>query len=140
MSNRFLNPIGGLLTAVAVIGLTPSVSLRAAPVRLSFPPNAYNAGSGVLPVQSRPYGLTYSEWSARWWQWAFSLSIDHSPLFGKADCGTGQSGPVWFLPGATVGGPTPRQNCTVPPGKALFVSIINAECSDLEGSGTTEGE
>jgi hypothetical protein len=28
----------------------------------------------------------------------------------------------------------------VPASKALFVAIINAECSNLEGSGTTEGE
>jgi hypothetical protein len=96
--------------------------------------------ASVPPPQSFPYGMSYGEWSARWWQWAFSLPIDHSPLFGTADCGAGQTDHVWFLPGAAVSGPTPRQDCTIPPGTALFVSIINAECSNLEGSGTTEGQ
>jgi hypothetical protein len=78
--------------------------------------------------------MSYGEWSARWWQWAFSLPLDHTSLFGTADCSAGQSGPVWFLPGAPVGEQGPRQDCTVPVSKALFVAIINAECSTLEGT------
>jgi len=94
----------------------------------------------VFPVQSRPFALSYGEWSARWWQWAFSLPNDRSPLFGTAACSAGQSGLVWFLPGAAVGEPGPRQDCTVPFGRSLFVALINGECSNLEGSGTTEAE
>src|SRR5689334_15805444 len=86
-----------IAVAVAVIGLIPAVSLAADPH--SFPPVIGNAGPGVLPVKSSPYGMTYGQWSARWWQWAFSLPIDRSPLFGTADCSAGQSGLVWFLPG-----------------------------------------
>lgn len=141
MSNRLSKRIScALLTAVAVIGLMPEVCLAAVPGVRSLPPDIGNAGPGVLPVQSHPYGMTYGQWSARWWQWAFSLPTDSSPLFGTADCSAGQSGSVWFLPGATVGQPGPKQACTVLAGKALFVAIINAECSNLEGSGTTEGE
>ena len=65
-----------------------------------------------------------------------------------ADCSTGQSDHVWFL-GATftqanaaaapvVAGP--QRSCTVPPGTFLFVPIINAEASTLEGNGDTEEE
>jgi hypothetical protein len=96
--------------------------------------------ASVAPAQSNPYGMSYVEWSAAWWQWAFSLPLDHSPLFGTADCSAGQSGHVWFLPGAVVGGATPREDCTVPTGTSLFVAVINAECSNLEGSGNTEGQ
>jgi len=99
-----------------------------------------NNNSSVFPVQSRPYGLSYGDWSALWWYWAFSLPNDHTPLFGTADCSANQIGPVWFLPGAPAGEPGPRQNCTVPPGRSLFVALINAECSNLEGSGNTEGQ
>ncbi|MEP6533846.1 MAG: hypothetical protein ABJF23_00905 [Bryobacteraceae bacterium] len=136
MTHRFSHRIGRfLVTAVTVIQL-----VQAAPLGGRMPKYASNADPGVLPPQSRPYALTYGEWSARWWQWAFSLPVHKSPLFGTADCSEGQSGPVWFLPGAALGGPTPRQDCTIPAGKALFVAIINAECSNLEGSGETEGE
>ena len=36
----------------------------------------------VLPVNSKPYGLTYGEWSARHWQWLLSLPLTDHPLFG----------------------------------------------------------
>lgn len=26
---------------------------------------------GVFAIDSQPYGLTYGQWSERWWQWAF---------------------------------------------------------------------
>jgi len=91
-----------------------------------------NPNPAVSPVQSRAYGLTYGEWSARWWEWAFSLPLDNSPLFGTADCSVGQSGHVWFLAGS----PSPQPHCTVPAGTALFFPIINAECSTIPGDNT----
>ena len=27
----------------------------------------------VFPPDSIPYGLTYGEWTAKWWQWAYSM-------------------------------------------------------------------
>jgi hypothetical protein len=48
---------------------------------------------------------------------------------------TGQSGQVWFV-GAPFG--TVVRNCTIPTGISLFVGLLNAEASDLEGLGTTE--
>jgi hypothetical protein len=134
-TNRSSNRISGCLLA-AILGITPAVSLAGVPGARSLPNNSGNSNPAVLPVQSHAYGLSYSEWSARWWQWFFSLPIDSSPLFGTADCSFGQSGPVWFLGG----GPSPRPNCTVPAGTALFFPIINAECSNLEGNGTTDSD
>ena len=29
---------------------------------------AANPIPGVIPPQAKPYGMTYGEWSARWWQ------------------------------------------------------------------------
>ncbi len=103
---------------------------------------------GVLPPQSHAYGMSYGEWSAKWWQWAFSLPVDNHPLFDTADCSTGQTGHVWFLggtftavpgPGGTLIGSATR-TCTVPAGTALFFPILNAECSTAEGNGTTEAD
>lgn len=35
----------------------------------------------VFPIESTPYGLTYGEWSARWWQWFLSIPKSRSPAF-----------------------------------------------------------
>src|SRR4051795_351517 len=73
------------------------------------PPASADAGhhDRVLSPESKHYGRTYGDWSARWWQWALAIPV-HSPPFGDrighplfdltgARCGVGQSGPVWFL-------------------------------------------
>ena len=60
-----------------------------------------------------------------------------------ANCAVNQSGKVWFLAGTatnTDGGPGITRTCTVPSGKAILVPIINAECSTIEGNGTTQAE
>jgi len=107
-----------------------------------------NGNPGVIPPNARPYGLTYGQWSARHWQWTYSMPADHHPLTDTADCSAGQSGPVWFLGGtfaATPTGPntvvgTANRVCTVPAGKALFFPIVDVECSEVEGNGTTDAE
>lgn len=102
----------------------------------------------VRPVNSYPYGLSYGEWSARQWQWAFSLPADAHPLFDTADVSAGQSGQVWFLggtfssieigPGVILGEAT--RDVTIPSSKALFFPVIDVECSTIEGNGESEGE
>ncbi len=107
-----------------------------------------NPNPRVLPPHSNAYGNTYGEWSAKWWQWAFSLPVGAHPLFNTADCSAGQSGKVFFLGGTFVTTEDPsgivvgaaERNCTVPTGKALFFPIINSECSTLEGNGATDAE
>lgn len=105
---------------------------------------AGNPNPGVIPPNAKAYGMTYGQWSAKWWQWAFSLSLEDNPFFdesGSCDNGAnGQSGPVWFLTGVINASGTAVRTCTVPAGKALFFPIINAECSTLEGNGSTEKE
>ena len=102
----------------------------------------------VFPINSHPYGMSYGQWSAAWWQWATSLPADHHPLFDTADLSAGQSGHVWFLggtfflsgpPGGNLAGVADRSG-TVPAGTALFFPILNSEASTAEGNGTTEAE
>ena len=109
-------------------------------------PVAANPNPGVLPPKAHPFGHTYGEWSAAWWQWAFSLPIDAHPLFDTEDCSAGQSGKVFFLGGTLASteiapgvflGKVSRQ-CRVPTGKALFFPIANIECSTIEGNGEDE--
>ena len=53
-----------------------------------------------------------------------------------ADCAVGQSGPVWYLHESLHA--TVTLTCTVPAGKALFITPADWECSAAEGNGSTE--
>jgi hypothetical protein len=93
---------------------------------------AVNINLGLIPTDSRPYGLTYGEWTAKWWQWALAIPKSSSPFSDKTGqiCGINQSGPMWFLVGTT-GGSAVR-SCNVPAGKAILFPITNNECSTAE--------
>jgi len=84
-----------------------------------------NPNPGVIPPQARAHGLSYGEWGAQWWRWAYSFPVDQFPPLqsGEGDCSLGQSGSVWFLAGTAGQGPVTR-SCTIPSGKALFFPII----------------
>src|SRR5215211_1598771 len=71
-----------------------------------------------FPADTIQYNVTYSDWTARWWQWLTSIPLDRNPAADETgeNCDEGQSGPVWFLAG-TFGGPNERV-CTIPAGKA----------------------
>lgn len=71
----------------------------------------------------------YPDLQAAWWQWAFSLPKNHSPLYDKtgANCALGQHGDVWFLAG-NAGGKATR-HCTIPAGAQLFIPLINVGCT-----------
>ena len=86
----------------------------------------------VFTTDSKPYGLTYGEWTARWWQWANSIPKPDNPAVDNTgkNCAIDQNGPVWFLAG-TFGGSAER-TCTIPSGKAILIPIFNSECSYAE--------
>jgi hypothetical protein len=82
--------------------------------------------TGIFPPTAAAYGRTYSEWSAAWWAWNFSLPSTNHPLLDTGDVSAGQSGPVWFLGGLFGTSGTRVRNCTVPEGTALYFPIVNA--------------
>src|SRR5262249_11776095 len=86
----------GLAGPIASIDLSPELADLGALAGGSFGQNPFptgNANPGVFTPNSSPYGKTYGEWSAAFWQWEFSLPVDHHPLFDTAPASTGQSGP-----------------------------------------------
>ena len=54
------------------------------------------------PPTSKVFGYKFTEWSAQWWQYVLSFPESQNPLLDTtgAECGIGQSGPVWFLMGS----------------------------------------
>jgi len=115
--------------AQAIIGLL--VGLLAPPA---------SASPTIVGPSEKYAGKSYGQWSAAWWQWAADISGPSSPVIDStgANCAVNQRGQVWFLAGNT-GGTTSR-GCTIPADKAILVPVINAECSTLEGNGTSEQE
>jgi hypothetical protein len=85
----------------------------------------------VFPPGAKPYGKSFGEWTALWWQWAMSMPLTHNPLADTAEISAGQAGKVWFLGGSFVSGEAKRTG-TVPSGKALFLALLNTECSTVE--------
>lgn len=92
----------------------------------SFTITAVLTNTGIFPPTAAAYGRTYSEWSAAWWAWNFSLPSTNHPLLDTGDVSAGQSGPVWFLGGVFGASGTRVRNCTIPEGTALYFPIVNA--------------
>jgi hypothetical protein len=115
-------------------GILAAFLFAGAPVALA---GAGHPGKGppdkveIVPPNAHPYGKSYAEWSAEWWQWAVSMPLDSHPLADTAPCSAGQFGDVWFLGGSFVSAEAVR-NCTIPEGKAIFLAVLNTECSTVE--------
>lgn len=100
-----------------------------------------NISQSVYPVNSKPYGLTYGEWTAKWWQWVLSIPTQDNPGVDETGekCAVGQNNTnVWFLAGT--GGGQVTRTCTVPAGKAILFPILNVECDYLSPDMKTESD
>jgi Cache domain len=131
-----------ILILSAIMVLTPSLSFQSQTNNGSkySSDNSANGNNNpnnslpiaVFPADSRPYGLTYGEWTAKWWQWGYSIPKDINPAYddtGK-NCAQKQNGPVWFLAGTY--GHAVNRKCNIPVGKAILFPILNSECSFAE--------
>lgn len=79
----------------------------------------------LFSTTSCPYGISFPEWTAKWWKWALSLPLKNNPvndLKGK-NSNINQMGPVWFLAGTTGG--IVNKKCIVPASKAILLPILN---------------
>jgi hypothetical protein len=137
-----------LIVLVTLITLSPQVQAQSSNVSSSSGSNSsssnvkfHNKDHSTLPTypsvfsaDSKPYNLTYGEWTARWWQWGYSIPKNVNPAYDNTgkDCGQKQkqNGPVWFLAGTY--GHSVNRVCTIPTGKAILFPILNSECSFAE--------
>jgi hypothetical protein len=110
-------------------------------LNLMSPVNVY-AQPETFPPGSEPYGLSYREWSAEWWKWLDGIPEDRNPAADPtgAFCAENQnaSGPVWFLAGTW--GSKEVRSCTIPPGKSLLISPIEAICTPVDTPGVKTEE
>ena len=73
----------------------------------------------VLQPSTAPYGFSYSDWSAKWWQWTLAQSTDQTNFVSGPI-----AGPVQFLAGAP-SSDTETRNITIPAGTALFFPVLS---------------
>ncbi len=88
----------------------------------------------IFPPHSHPYGKSYGEWAAAFWQWSFALPLEGHPFLDSPsdpyfDFSANQSGKIWFW--SSPDGPLTRI-VTMPEDKALFLTIRDVETSSLE--------
>lgn len=86
--------------------------------------SAHNPNPTVFPIGATPYGRTYSQWSARWWQYAV-----HQTTLNICAPDRPQS-LMTFLAGTP--GPPVTTSCAVPTGQAIMFPLLNAEWSVAE--------
>ena len=93
--------------------------------------------------EDKPYGLSYGEWSAKWWQWLLSIPRTTNPAFDS----TGQNAlinqreqHVFFLCQTYEGVESvPSRKITISRNKGVFLPIINW-VSLMEHDGKTDQE
>jgi hypothetical protein len=81
----------------------------------------------VLPPSTLPYGLSYQEWSTKWWQWSLEQSTDHLELVGGPGICDGPASQVRFLAGSLLssGQAAITNRVTVTDGTPLFFTILS---------------
>jgi hypothetical protein len=82
--------------------------------------------------EDKPFGKSWEEWTAIWWQWLLSIPDESNPANDNTGtyCKERQSGPVWFLTFAH--SPSAERTCTIPAGKSILFPVATMECSYAE--------
>jgi hypothetical protein len=94
-------------------------------------------GSLFYTSASRPYGLTYGQWTVEWWRWFLSTPAFMNPVLdwsGKLASVNQPRENVWFLAGK-VGNENkniPKRYCSIPSSHSILFPIINCEANFLE--------
>jgi hypothetical protein len=91
---------------------------------------ASSTWAGVVPPQATPYGHSYADWLAKWWQWSLAFPADADPGSDTARQNSAQAGPVWFLAGVHGNAQTGvisvvTRDLTMPAGRALFFPVLS---------------
>ena len=83
----------------------------------------------IFPIDSKPLGLTYGEWSIKWWQWICSIPKNKNPLFDWSGDNVNvnqNDSRVLFLCQTYEGVESiPSRKNIITKGRSIFMPIIN---------------
>jgi hypothetical protein len=84
--------------------------------------------------ESNPYGLTYGQWTVKWWKWALSVHEERNPIVdtsGENASISNNDPDVFFLAG-TLGGAKVERRCEVPANRSILFPVINYEVNSTD--------
>lgn len=83
----------------------------------------------VFPINDTPFGLSYSDWSAKWWKWILQIPKHINPLFdleGKNAYLNQVHDNVFFLcQTVEASEKIPHRTIRIPKQSAIFMPVIN---------------
>jgi hypothetical protein len=131
MLKRFTSPSFRPVPLVAAVLSAMLMLVLASPALAQSPDSSL-----IFPQTDSPFGMTYTDWSVAWWQWALELPVAGHPFtdpgFVCNSPNNDQSGPVWFLALAQKQMPEVERSCTIPANTAVFIGLVTVECSSRE--------
>lgn len=97
----------------------------------------------TFPIDSYPYGLSYADWSVKWWKWISSIPKESNPTLDWTGVGVHTNqifNNIFFLCQTYEGvKDTPLRRNKIPKGTSIFMPIINW-ISILHQDGETDEE
>jgi hypothetical protein len=82
-----------------------------------------SSAAEVLAPSSLPYGYSYQEWAAKWWQYYLGQDTNKLELVGKPDNCKGPASRVRFLEGNSES-VTKTNHITIPTDTPLFFTVL----------------
>jgi hypothetical protein len=83
----------------------------------------------IFPIDSKPCGLSYGEWTIKWWQWLLSIPISSNHAFDNAgiyaNVNQHETSVFFLCQTIEVNDITPIRRCTINSGKGIFMPINN---------------
>jgi hypothetical protein len=83
----------------------------------------------VFPIHDRPFGLSYGDWTVKWWKWILQIPKSINPLFdkdGKNAYLNQIHGKVFFLcQTLESSGKFPLRTVKIPKESSIFMPVIN---------------
>jgi hypothetical protein len=86
---------------------------------------------------SKYAGLTYGQWTVKWWQWALSIPANRNPVVDETGEKASESQPkeTWFLAGVLADENEkrkfPSRECSIPVGIPTLIPVLNCEADTL---------
>jgi hypothetical protein len=88
------------------------------------------------------YGLTYGQWTVKWWDWIMPIPYDQSPLWDETGAQWRKNQPssdVWFLIGDFAEDPEKKRTHTytrvindMDSGRSVLIPVLNCMATSLE--------
>jgi hypothetical protein len=100
-----------------------------------------NTDPRVFPLDLKPFGMSYENWTIQFWRWLCSIPADRNPVTDRTGihCGEAQvGGPLFNLAFSDMGGA--ERTCTLPAGQHLLIPLNVVLVSFAEFPGATSDE